>query len=271
MTVRSITLDDVRISYSDVGEGPVRVVLHGFTGDRSTMEPLADAIGGRRLVIDLVGHGESDAPEVGESYTMPAMVRQVLAVADTATTGPFDLIGYSMGGRTALSLAAAHPARVRAMALIGATAGLADEVDRRKRVIADTKLAHRLLTEGLEPFVDHWMALPMWDSLWDAIGDEARVASKEQRMQSNPSGLAASLIGCGTGAMPPLHEQLARVTSPTQLVVGELDEKFRTIAGEMATAMPSAKVAVAGGAGHAVHLERPDAAATAISRFLGSV
>ena len=44
MTVRSVDVDGVRISYSDVGEGPVRVALHGFTGDRSTMEPLADAV-----------------------------------------------------------------------------------------------------------------------------------------------------------------------------------------------------------------------------------
>ena len=268
MTVRSVDVDGVLISYSDVGEGPVRVALHGFTGDRSTMEPLADAVGGRRLVIDLVGHGDSDSPEVGDAYTMEAMVRQVLAVVDTATNGPVDLIGYSMGGRTALSFTAAHPARVRAMSLIGATPGLAAEIDRKKRIIADTKLAHRLLTEGLETFVDHWMGLPMWDTLWAAVGEDGKAASREQRLRGSASGLAASLIGCGTGAMPALHDRLPTLNVRTQLVVGELDEKFRTIAAEMANALPNAKVAVAGNAGHAVHLERPDDAARAISRFL---
>ena len=42
--------------------------------------------------------------------------------------------GYSMGGRTALSLAAAHPGRVRSLVLVGATAGLATAEARAERV-----------------------------------------------------------------------------------------------------------------------------------------
>ena len=34
MTDRSIDVDGVRIAFSDVGEGPITVYLHGFTGDR---------------------------------------------------------------------------------------------------------------------------------------------------------------------------------------------------------------------------------------------
>jgi pimeloyl-ACP methyl ester carboxylesterase len=42
-------------------------------------------------------------------------------------------------------------------------------------------------------------------------------------------------------------------------VVGEQDEKFRAIAARMAEVMPSARVHVVAGAGHAAHLEAPDA------------
>ena len=48
---------------------------------------------------------------------------------------------------------------------------------------------------------------------------------------------------------------------PVELVVGERDEKFRAIAERMAERLPDARLHVVEGAGHAVHLERPDAVA----------
>jgi len=191
---------------------------------------------------------------------MSAHVEQVRRVIETHGKGPVDLVGYSMGGRVALALAVAHPELVRAMSLISASPGLASEAERRKRVIADMKLAHQLLVEGLEAFIDHWMGLPMWESLEAALGPAGWDASRAQRLTGDPSGLAASLIGCGTGAMASLHEQLPSLTVPVQLVVGEYDTKFRAIASEMASALPNC---------HAVHLERPEAAAGAIAKFLG--
>ncbi len=49
-------------------------------------------------------------------------------------------------------------------------------------------------------------------------------------------------------------------------MVGERDEKFRAIAERMAAALPSARVRVVEGAGHAVHLEVPDALVELLAR-----
>jgi len=276
VTNRSISIDGVNIAYDDVGEGRPVVVLHGFTGDTTTVVDLADRLAeasgpgrNRRMTIDFVGHGNSDSPADGDAYTMSAHVEQVRRVIETHGKGPVDLVGYSMGSRVALSLAIAHPELVRSMSLISPSPGLATESERRKRVVADMKLAHQLLVEGLEPFIDYWMGLPMWDSLKTALGPEGWDASRKQRLTGDASGLAASLIGCSTGAMPALHDHLAQLSMPVQLVVGEHDAKFRAIASEMASAIPNCRVAPAGGAGHAVHLERPDATAGAITKFMG--
>ena len=59
--------------------------------------------------------------------------------------------------------------------------------------------------------------------------------------------------------MPSLWERLPDLDLPVDLVVGERDEKFRAIAEKMAYALPRARVTVVPGAGHAVHLEAPDA------------
>jgi pimeloyl-ACP methyl ester carboxylesterase len=77
------------------------------------------------------------------------------------------------------------------------------------------------------------------------------------RLKSQPVGLARALRGLGTGALPSLWDRLGEVAMPVSLVVGERDEKFRTIAARMASALPQADLAVAPGAGHAVHLEAP--------------
>ena len=89
-------------------------------------------------------------------------------------------------------------------------------------------------------------------------------AAHADRLRSTPAGLARALRGLGTGALPSLWERLGELSIPVTLVVGERDSKFGAIAVEMARGMPEAEVVVAPGAGHAVHLEAPEAIARAL-------
>jgi pimeloyl-ACP methyl ester carboxylesterase len=61
--------------------------------------------------------------------------------------------------------------------------------------------------------------------------------------------------------MEPLWDRLPELAVPVTLVVGERDEKFRAIAERMRKRLPDAQVTVVPGAGHAVHLEDPEAVA----------
>ena len=88
----------------------------------------------------------------------------------------------------------------------------------------------------------------------------AELADADRRRNTAP-GLAAALRGLGTGAMPSLWDRLGELPMPVELVVGARDDKFRAIAGRMAERLRDARVHVVEGAGHAVHLERPDAVA----------
>jgi pimeloyl-ACP methyl ester carboxylesterase len=62
--------------------------------------------------------------------------------------------------------------------------------------------------------------------------------------------------------------QLSRLDVPTLLVVGALDAKYVALGERMAAALPRARLAVVPGAGHAVHLERPDAFGALVAEFL---
>lgn len=266
-------------------DGVPVLVLHGFTGSDAAMGPLTrrlskvrcgsgqdvrERIGAlpplRLVVPDLVGHGCSEAPDDPSLYRVEAMAGQVTALADALGYGTFHLIGYSMGGRVALTVGCSQPQRLRSLSLIGATAGIADPQERSRRADADIALSERI-TVDFAAFVDGWMALPLFAGQV-ALGTAHQQTARAQRLASDPKGLAMSLRYGGTGSMPPLHHQLTSCDVPTLLLVGADDVKFCAIADDLADSLPHARVVRIARAGHAVHLERPDDTAATINDFI---
>ncbi len=269
LRVRTLDADGVELCVESTGQGAPVVMLHGFTGDASSMAPAATPLVRDFTVhrVELIGHGRSAAPADVAPYAMPRCVAQLISFLDALGIESAHVYGYSMGGRTALSLAAAHPERVRSLVLVGATAGLASPDARAERRAADEALADRIERDGLEPFVDHWMALPLFASQ-KRLGDSALAEARAQRLRGTPTGFANSLRGMGTGAMPPLHAALGSLAMPIELVVGEEDAKFRDIAAGLSAALPQAQIDVIDEAGHAAHLEQPQRVGEAVRRFL---
>jgi 2-succinyl-6-hydroxy-2,4-cyclohexadiene-1-carboxylate synthase len=152
------------------------------------------------------------------------------------------------------------PSRVERLVLVGASPGIADAAERDARRRADAQLADRIERDGLEAFIDAWAAQPLFAGQPRGVRD---VAQRDRR-RSTAEGLAAALRGMGTGVMTPLWDRLGELRMPVWLVAGERDEKFRAIAERMAAAIPQARLTIAPGAGHAVHLEAPHAIADAL-------
>ncbi|MXV99572.1 MAG: 2-succinyl-6-hydroxy-2,4-cyclohexadiene-1-carboxylate synthase [Acidimicrobiaceae bacterium] len=249
------------------------VVLHGFTGSAQAMapltEPLASRLVARIICPDLVGHGRSEVPDDLDLYRVEAMAGQVAALAGALDCETFHLVGYSMGGRVALRLGCTASPRLRSLTLIGASAGIAEPEQRRERAQTDAARAERILAD-FEAFVDEWMADPLFAGQ-ATLGEAYLQAARAQRLASNPQGLARSLLAGGSGAMAPLHERLADCDTPTLLVVGAHDSKFCAIAEQLAAALPRAGVTRIDGAGHAAHVEQPDAAAAVVAAFIAGV
>lgn len=261
----------VRSTHSN-GNGRTALVLHGFTGSIESMQCTSDALSVGRPVLsmDLVGHGETETPTRADAYTMDSCVSQLAAALDVLTPSPVHVVGYSMGGRAALSLAVAHPAKVASLVLVGASTGLSDPVARAARVAADETLARTLETEGLERFVDAWMALPLFASQTHC-GAKFLAAARAQRLRSNPVGLAGSLRGMGTGAMRPLDARLNELERPVCLVAGALDEKFTHLAAEICGQLPDARSEILDGVGHAAHIEAPAEFGRVANQFLREI
>jgi 2-succinyl-6-hydroxy-2,4-cyclohexadiene-1-carboxylate synthase len=226
------------------------------------MHPLvAHGLSGRLITPDLIGHGRSPAPADVAAYRVDSQVAQLDHLLTANACDAVDVIGYSMGARLALSFAVARPARIRRLVLISGRAGIADAALRAQRIEADERLAGQIEAEGVEAFARRWGRLPIFATQ----PADVRAAQHAIRCTHHAAGLANSLRGFGAGAMPPLHEQLARVSMPVCLIAGGLDEKFVGLAHAMNRRLPHARVHVIDGVGHAVHLEAPDRVARLIN------
>jgi 2-succinyl-6-hydroxy-2,4-cyclohexadiene-1-carboxylate synthase len=243
-------------------EGPPlagRVVLvHGFTQTLAAWGVVGERLARRWEVVrvDLPGHGRSGRVRVGFGEAAELVGR-------AGGTGAY--VGYSLGGRLCLRLALDRPDLVRALVLVGASPGIADPAARAERRQADEALAGRIERDGVAAFLDRWLAGPLFATLPEAA------AARADRLANTAQGLASALRRLGPGAQEPLWDRLADLAPPTLLVAGALDAKFAAIAREMAAAAgPAARVALVPGAGHAVHLERPDETAALVEAFLAA-
>ena len=225
------------------------LLLHGFAQDHRCWGPLGDALSarGRCLAVDAPGHGRSTVPADLDLPATAALLAEVAA----ATGGPVDVVGYSMGGRTALQLLVDHPGTVRRAVLVGATAGIADDAERAARAEQDRATAARLEEVGLDAFLDEWLALP----LFSGLPDWARF--DEFRRGNTPAGLAGSLRHAGTGSMAPLWDRLGGVTTTVRCLAGADDTKFCGLGERLAVALPHGEFVSVPDAGHAAHLEQP--------------
>jgi 2-succinyl-6-hydroxy-2,4-cyclohexadiene-1-carboxylate synthase len=244
------------------GAGPPIVLLHGFTQTGRCWGPVADDLARDHAVvtIDAPGHGGSGAVRAD----LPAAAE--LAVEATAGDAPAVWVGYSMGARLALHVALAAPDAVRGLVLVGGTPGIEDEATRAERRVEDAQRAAALRGEGVDAFLRRWLALPLFAGLpdWARFDDERR--------RNTAEGLASSLELAGTAAQEPLWGRLSELGTAhlaVLAVAGADDPKFAAIAERMVDAIGATATARAiAGAGHAAHLERPQAFLTVLRSWL---
>ncbi len=260
---------DVHLNYFVAGAGTPVTLLHGFTqSGRSWQEVISLMPAGWRWVVpDLRGHGEARM-RPGSPCTMDACTADLELLWDHLGIQRTHLVGYSMGGRLALYVAARRPERILSLLTIGAHAGL-EEGAREGRRQGDEALAQRIEHDGLDAFVKYWSGLPLFAGL-ERRGPSFVAQLRAERMRNTVSGLAASLRGMGSGQTEPLWDDLRRVTVPCTFVAGQLDHGYVASARRLAATVPHGRVEVVLRAGHTVHQERPEAFARVLANHLAN-
>lgn len=272
-----VQVNGVQLGVEQRGEanksGSVLVMLHGFTGSAAGWGSQLDALAAydlRVIALDSLGHGLSDAPDDPHRYTIERCQQDILAALQKLGVGKGQaiLLGYSMGGRIALYTAFSE--FFRALILESSSPGLEDPVERAQRRISDEALAVSIEQEGVQAFVERWEELPLFASQ-KALPLAYRETLRKQRLQNRARGLAQSLRGVGLGVQPSLYARLPTLHIPALLITGELDTKFTAFARHMAQLLPQSQLCIIPGAGHTVHLERPEEFVSLVGDFSRSM
>jgi 2-succinyl-6-hydroxy-2,4-cyclohexadiene-1-carboxylate synthase len=251
----------VSLSATDVHDAPPLCWLHGFTQTGQSAHVFRSILAAHRTVVtpDLLGHGARGT----ERGSLEEIADDI---ADSFPATPVDVGGYSFGARVALHVALRHPDKVRRLVLLGATRGIVDVNARAARRARDEELATHIEEDGVEQFIDEWLAGPMFRSL---PRDDVERAI---RVGQTASGLANSLRDAGTGTQRWLGDDLNSIDSPTLCLAGAADDRFAREAFAIAATVPHGVAQLVPGAGHAAHLHQPAWVAALVESFLrGSV
>lgn len=263
------TIDDAEYNYEITGTGPALVCLHGFTGTMATWKPFIEVWQKQFTVItiDLPGHGET----VTESpIPMNVCCAQINKLLESLQIDTFHLLGYSLGGRTALAFASLYPAKIKSLVLESASPGLKTAGEREDRMNQDDQLAERIEMEGIEAFTEFWTNIALFESQ-RSLPKTVQESLEAERLNQSESGLAMSLRTMGTGCQDAFWDTLGVLKFPVLLIAGELDEKFTEINQEMAELLPKSKLEVIKDAGHAIHLEQPDTFVVLVANFIDTI
>jgi 2-succinyl-6-hydroxy-2,4-cyclohexadiene-1-carboxylate synthase len=226
---------------------PPVVLVPGFTQTPASWSGAAAVIG-RSCAVRTV-----DVPEPG------TFAQSASAIGDAGGAGIY--AGYSMGGRLCLRLALDRPELVPALVLVSTSPGIEDPSERAGRVRSDEQWAERVERDGVDTFLAHWLAQPMFSS----VPDDA--PGLDDRRSLNPDFLAACLRRLGTGAMEPMWDRLADLVMPVLLVTGTRDDKFGAIAARMLERLPAGAEHEQLDGGHALPLEQPERLGDVIAAF----
>jgi pimeloyl-ACP methyl ester carboxylesterase len=251
----TITIADVDLEVFQGGEGPPLLFLHGaqgFSPEHRCARLLADR---RHLVAPShPGFGRSSLPDWIDAVDDIAYIYLELLYRLGLDT--IDVIGCSLGGWIAAELATKSPRTVRRLVMVGPVGVKTGPTDR-----LDVPDIFAMPQTGLEKLLFHDPERMRVDP---ASLDDERLAIMVRNRES-----LALLVWEPYMHNPKLRHRLHRVTAPALFLRGESDGLVsQQYLAAYARLLPNARCATIAMAGHAPHIEQPDAFADAVLQFL---
>lgn len=124
---------NLKVHYTDQGNGPVIVLLHGFLEDLRMWNNIVDALKktNRIICVDLLGHGKTE--NMGYIHTMEDQSEMLKHLLNSMSLKRYAIVGHSMGGYVALAFADRYPEDLTGLCLMNSTAMEDDNEKRRNR------------------------------------------------------------------------------------------------------------------------------------------
>ena len=234
---------------SSTDEGAAVVLIHGAGGNHlvwpGSLRRLPSA---KTYALDLPGHAGS-AGQVRES--IEDYVSDIQAFLDVLGLDRVVVVGHSMGGAIAQTLALTAPDRVLGLVLLGTSA--------RLRVAPEFLEGVRTQFERTVSLIDYWMWAP-------GTGSELRDKGRQMMIQAGPQVLLGDFQACDQFDV---RDQVGSIKAPTLVLTGTEDLMTPARFGQwLADQISCSRFVLIEGAGHMLMLERPREIADQVETFL---
>ncbi len=248
----TIEANGLHIGYDVEGAGPPLILLHGatstagrdFRGQLPTLQRVF-----RCYTPDARGHGRTRWDTAADGFSTDDLAADALAFADALEFQTFHLLGFSLGGMTALRAAVLAPHRLRTLVVVGIT------TDREPRASVARRLMDPVRIDRADPTWatdlgrrhDPGQGAGAWRALLPAIARD---------------------VATQTLLTP---RQIRTIDAPTLVAVGDRDPFVPVDAAwRLSRTVPDGRLLVIPGAGHEAFAERPDVATEALGAFYRS-
>ncbi len=267
-----VTANGHRTAYIRHGQGSPVVLLHGYAGAIWNWEHQIEPLGRRftLFIPDLIGQGLSDKPRA--AYTPAFYTDWLRGFLDAVGVGRAALVGHSMGGGLALSLALTDPARVDRLILVSGFPRDVLSLIRGPYLKLFARLGSGLLFGlgyhflGRRAFRKFIGGLVLDRSLVTPAVIERAYRLRKDCGKARPLWSTLTHVDAWETDYVP---RLNAVTAPTLIVWGRDDRFLPVTAGEeLHRTIPGSRLAIIPDAGHLPMWERPDEVNRLILEFL---
>jgi len=248
---------------------PPLFLIHGFTASAASfatnIEPLKEHF--TVVIVELLGHGDSEAPEGPQPYGPGPAVDRILGLMDHLGYERALLCGHSLGGALALRVALDAPERLAGLVVINSNSAAGTPAWREAARLGMGEIAARVRREGKD-FIKKTRLYPAHSRrLPPAIREQ--LARDFDRMDDAGVAGTAEALTVEVNA----YERLPELRVPALVVIGELDRDFVQNAPHFIGRMPQDKVRAVTieGGGHAANVERREAFEAGLLEFASEI
>ena len=212
---KSITFKKINISFSDVGKGTAIVLIHGFLENKTMWKNIAPILSQRNRVIsiDLLGHGDTAC--LGYVHSLELFAEAIEAALKHLKLRRYFIVGHSLGGYVALTLADRNPDAIKGLCLLNSTSNEDDEERKALRI-----RANKMVQNNFENLVRMSFVNLFTETSRNAFRKEINLALKEALKTPVQGYIAANE---GMGLRPNQNHVLANNSFKKLIIAGKKD------------------------------------------------
>jgi 2-succinyl-6-hydroxy-2,4-cyclohexadiene-1-carboxylate synthase len=236
--------------------------IHGFIGHPDDWKACQNFLNydGPIYNLTLPGHVSLSPPPIEDGFNY---IKEYIERFDI---GPCHVIGYSLGGRVALFSAFKYPYLFKTLTLLSASPGINSPAEKQTRLAWDAIKIEQLKTKPLLQFLDEdWYSLNLFKTFRaSSVFHDALT----QRCLHHSENLAQSMLSLSPALQPSFWPKLKHLPVPLSYIYGECDSSYVTIALQLKSILPKAKIIGIPNSGHVIHLEKPAECAAILKECL---